>query len=327
MGFGAAGQRFARLLRQNFGNSIKIVVVRRVKNQILISSDLKKSSNQNPILAYQCIEIEDISESFKFHPELAYVASPNSFHFSDAIAFINAKIPVILEKPAGVTHSEVNELANRAKNNNIKIIIPFTTRLHPLFQKLSELLRKEKLNKAESWFRESPAIMHPYELPGNSYITKKEFGGGALLALCHEFDFWYALLGPMENIESHLEYAQKSSNETAETIAEVKLRSKSIPNLHINIDLDLISHTKIRGGRVVTGKQTISWDWTSSELVIQENGVEINRENFPITSDELWSRFINDSVESIQKSRGWDEMTFNSSLQIARIIDDARRGN
>jgi predicted dehydrogenase len=326
VGFGAAGQRFTRLIRENFGDSIKIVVVRRVKNQILISSDLKKSSNQNPIVVYKCIEIEEISESLKFNPEFAYIASPNSLHFSDASNFIKAKIPVILEKPAGITHTEVIELANLAKDKNIKIIVPFTSRLHPLFQKLIDLLSEKKIYKAESWFRESPTIMHPYELASTSYITKREYGGGALLALCHEFDFWYALLGPLENIESQLEYGKNSSPETAEIFAEVKLKSKILPSLEINVGLDLTSQTKCRGGQVTTDTQIISWDWTSAELVIQENSREISREIYSMTGDELWSLFIKDSVESIQKSSGWDEMTFNSSLEIARIIDDARRG-
>jgi len=326
VGFGAAGQRFARLIRENFGDSVKIFVVRRIKNQILISPDLKKSSNENPILVYKCIEIETVSESLKFDPELAYIASPNSLHFSDATTFIRAEIPIILEKPAGITHDEVIQLAQLAKNKNVKIIVPFTTRFHPLFQKLNDLLSDKKIYKAKSWFRESPTIMHPYELESTSYITKKEYGGGALLALCHEFDFWYALLGPMENIESQIDYGNNSSPETAEKFAEVKLRSKILPSLEINVGLDLTSQTKYRGGLVTTDSQIISWDWTSAELVIQENGLEISREIYPMTGDELWSVFIKDSVESIQKSSGWDEMTFNSSVEIARIIDDARKG-
>jgi hypothetical protein len=168
--------------------------------------------------------------------------------------------------------------------------------------------------------------MHPYELESTSYITKKEYGGGALLALCHEFDFWYALLGPMENIESQIDYGNNSSPETAEKFAEVKLRSKILPSLEINVGLDLTSQTKYRGGLVTTDSQIISWDWTSAELVIQENGLEISREIYPMTGDELWSVFIKDSVKSIHKSSGWDEMTFNSSVEIARIIDEARRG-
>jgi ketol-acid reductoisomerase len=64
VGFGAAGQRFARLIRENFGDSVKIVVVRRIKNQILISPDLKKSSNENPIIVYKCIEIETMHKYY-----------------------------------------------------------------------------------------------------------------------------------------------------------------------------------------------------------------------------------------------------------------------
>ncbi len=326
MGFGAAGQRFARLIRENFGNSVKIVVVRRIKNQILISPDLKKSSNKNPVSVYDCTEIEAVSESLKFNPDLAYIASPNSMHLSDAKVFLNARIPIILEKPAGITHAEVIELAQLGIQKNTKIIVPFTTRFHPLFQEIRNLLSDKAIKKAESWFRESPTIMHPYEIADKSYITKKEYGGGALLALCHEFDFWYALFGPMENIESQLDYAEKSNNEFAENFAEVKIKSKQVPNVEINVELDLISQKKHRGGQITANNQIISWDWTSAELVIQENERVISSAVHPITSDELWSLFIKKSLESIQKSSGWDAMTFNSSIEIARIIDDARRG-
>jgi hypothetical protein len=326
VGFGAAGQRFARLIRENFGNSVKLVVVRRIKNQILISPDLEKSSNQNPISVYNCIEIEAVTESLEFNPDLAYIASPNSLHFSDAKVFLNARIPIILEKPAGTTHTEVIELAQLGIQKNTKIIVPFTTRFHPLFQEIRNLLSEKKIKKAESWFRESPTVMHPYEIAEKSYITKKEYGGGALLALCHEFDFWYALFGPMENIESDLDYPEKFNTESAENFAEVKIKSKQVPNIEIKVGLDLISKKKRRGGQITTDNQIISWDWNSAELVIQENEQVISSAAHPITSDELWSVFIKKSLESIQKSSGWDEMTFNSSIEIARIIDDARRG-
>jgi scyllo-inositol 2-dehydrogenase (NADP+) len=83
----------------------------------------------------------DIHEmASKEHIDAVYIASPNSFHCSQAIAFLNKGIHVLCEKPLASNEREVQEMVAAAKKNNTLLMEAVRTTFLPNFQVLREKL-------------------------------------------------------------------------------------------------------------------------------------------------------------------------------------------
>ncbi|TMU88288.1 Gfo/Idh/MocA family oxidoreductase [Bacillus sp. BHET2] len=73
--------------------------------------------------------------------DAVYIASPNSFHSSQAIAFMNKGIHVLCEKPLASNEREVRKMIAAAKKNNVLLMEAVRTTFLPNFQLLQEKLQ------------------------------------------------------------------------------------------------------------------------------------------------------------------------------------------
>ncbi|PFG07282.1 Gfo/Idh/MocA family oxidoreductase [Bacillus sp. es.034] len=76
----------------------------------------------------------------KDHIDAVYIASPNSFHCSQAITFLNKGIHVLCEKPLASNEREVQEMIASAKKNDALLMEAVRTTFLPNFQVLREKL-------------------------------------------------------------------------------------------------------------------------------------------------------------------------------------------
>ena len=59
------------------------------------------------------------------------VASPNESHYEITMAALDRRLPVLCEKPLGMTSDEAAEMADVASRNGVVTMVPFTYRLLP----------------------------------------------------------------------------------------------------------------------------------------------------------------------------------------------------
>ncbi|MEI2663732.1 Gfo/Idh/MocA family protein [Rossellomorea sp. LJF3] len=83
-------------------------------------------------------DIEEMAS--KDHIDAVYIASPNSFHCSQAITFLNKGIHVLCEKPLASNEREVQEMIASAKENDALLMEAVRTTFLPNFQLLREKL-------------------------------------------------------------------------------------------------------------------------------------------------------------------------------------------
>ncbi|MGZ4768919.1 MAG: Gfo/Idh/MocA family protein, partial [Ilumatobacteraceae bacterium] len=62
------------------------------------------------------------------------VASPNSSHFEITMAALDRGLPVLCEKPLGMTADEARQMADTARRHNAVTMVPFTYRFMPTNQ-------------------------------------------------------------------------------------------------------------------------------------------------------------------------------------------------
>ena len=136
----------------------------------------------------------------KDKPDAVIVATPNQFHEKHTISFLNAKIPVLLEKPISNSISKAKKIINSSKKNRTHLLIGYHRRHNSMTTAIKKKIISGKLGKIVSvnvmcwlykhsgWYKEKWRIQK---------------GGGPLgINLVHDIDFICYLLGPVKYVQS-----------------------------------------------------------------------------------------------------------------------------
>jgi predicted dehydrogenase len=125
---------------------------------------------------------EDLLATYD-HIDLAYVSAPHDTMHAICLALIERRIPVVVEKPAGISLQEVTDIRQAAEAAGVPVAVPLVQRGGPVDLWLA---------KAGSSFYESiQFIAGPpdrYPASGNPWMVKlQRAGGGCMVNLAPHF--------------------------------------------------------------------------------------------------------------------------------------------
>lgn len=129
-----------------------------------------------------------------------YIATPHTSHLNYALECMNNKKPVLCEKPVGVSVSEVDQLIESSKQNNVY----FCEAMWTWFGKVAHTVRKWILDGEIGEVKE---INVDYAFPGlmmskNSRVLTPETAGGALLDIgIYPITYCYRIFGYPDEIK------------------------------------------------------------------------------------------------------------------------------
>ena len=107
-----------------------------------------------------------------------YIATPPSLHKEHALQCLNAKKPVLIEKPFALNASEALEIQAAAKANDVFCMEAMWTRFTPLMRKIKAEADNGDLGSIKMLTGRFCLAEAASE---NNHLFKKESGGGALL--------------------------------------------------------------------------------------------------------------------------------------------------
>ena len=115
-GYGLAGRVFHAPLLKGAGFDVAAVVTRNPERMAQVAQDFPE--------AQICSSIEQMVQ---MELDLVVVASANLAHVSDALSAIAAGIPVVIDKPLGITEAEVQRIVDASDTCEVGVI-PFFNR-------------------------------------------------------------------------------------------------------------------------------------------------------------------------------------------------------
>lgn len=126
--------------------------------------------------------------------DIVYIATPNSIHYSQVKLALKRSCHVIVEKPLACLVSEVRELFDLAKQNNVLLMEAITTLSNPAFDKLKELVEIDKIRHINFSFAKQ--TRHYNDYINGKYVTvfDKKMGGGSI------YDLGIYLVYPLLNL-------------------------------------------------------------------------------------------------------------------------------
>jgi len=129
-----------------------------------------------------------------------YVATPHPSHKENVIAALNAKKPVLCEKPFAVNATEAKEMVAAAKANNVALMEAMWARFLPHYGKIREIVASGVLGQITTIHADHGQRLADQNIPR---LVEPSLAGGALLDLgIYPISFAQMILGIPQSITS-----------------------------------------------------------------------------------------------------------------------------
>ena len=130
----------------------------------------------------------------------AYVATPNHLHAEQAVALLEAGIPVLCEKPMAPTATEAAEIVAAAHRTRTAYVTAYDQRHHPAHERMRELVAGGTLGRLAQIRLDYACWVGADWSDDNWRIDRERAGGGAVIDLApHGLDLIERISG--ERIE------------------------------------------------------------------------------------------------------------------------------
>ena len=329
IGLGKIASQFAEAFK-NLENAKLIAVASQDKSKII------KFKNQFQLDEKYCFEdyeklllCDDI--------DVVYIALPNSFHHEWIIKSIKNKKKILVEKPATINFSEIENIKKNYYNKNFFFAEGFMYIYHPQISKVIELLKKETIGKLismETFFGKNIltkknflGIKKNKKIDPKNRKYNKKLGGGVILDLgCYTVSFSTfvaSLISKIDydkvkilNIRKEMGATEVDVDAYAELIFENGFKSK----MSASFSRDLGRKTIIIGSK---GQLIIENTWHATPPVIRI--IDNEEKNFLIEcKDDIFSYEIEAISRNILENKtkpNFPGFTIDETLGNMKIID------
>ncbi len=296
IGYGSIGKRHAKLLSKICGkSSVFILSKKKIKNY--------KS-------------FENLNDVCKINFNYIVVSSPTSAHYNQ-IKFIEKNYKdtlVLVEKP--LLHK-----CKKIKIRNNKFFVGYNLRYHPVIKFLKMKINKKKvfstIINCSSFLPEWRKNIN-YK---NIYSSKKKLGGGVLLDLSHELDYFQFLFGKLKYKNINFIKKNKISDlkVNVEDNAIIQGKQKKMDFL---ININFFSKNICREIILETNNETIKSDLINYSLKIyskKNNSVKKIKLRY---ADTYFEQHLN-----LLKRKFNDLCSFDDGLKLINLIDNLKKNS
>jgi predicted dehydrogenase len=204
--------------------------------------------------------VTEIDAALRLRPQAAVIATPSSLHLQSAIPLARAGCHLLLEKPVSHTMEGVAELQAAHSAGGGQVMVAFQYRHHPGLLAIRRWLEDDAIGRpliARAHYGDYLPGWHPWEDYHQSYSSRADLGGGAVMTLCHPLDYLVWLLGDVTHVTGATA-ADAGMGIDVEDSAEAALKFANgvLGGVHLNYVQRPFSHQLTIAGT----EGTLNWD-------------------------------------------------------------------
>ena len=212
--------------------------LKRLGIQYLAACD-RIADRRDLVQADYCIEtFDDFEKSLSaFNPNIVFVCTPAHLHVPMAQSAITFGADVFIEKPLSLSSEGVNTLISSAQTKKRIVQVGYNMRFHPGIRQVKKVIDAGTIGRIVSaqfnfglylptWWKD-----RDYR---QTYIVKKEVGGGLLFDVSHEIDTARWLIGEVRCV-----------NAFGAIHPEIEMDSPNVLHLNMQFQNDAIAHIEM----------------------------------------------------------------------------------
>ena len=248
--------------------------------------------------------------------DAVYIATPHSFHKEHAILCLQNKKAVLCEKPFAMNLSEVTEMIQVAKENNVLLMEALWSFFLPHFTYVLDIVKSEKFGKLKSL--EADFGFHtPYNT--DSRLFKKDLGGGSLLDIgIYPIFAALATLGEPDAIHAKATFFENGADASCDMVFQYKNAKATLKSTLLE-ETPSVAILKFDKATVKLNRQ---FHQSSSITVIQNNKEEIINFDFKTIGYNYEIEHFNNLLRAGGKES--NIMTFEFSKNLINTLDKVR---
>jgi predicted dehydrogenase len=310
LGLGSIGQRHLRNLK-DLDSKIKFFAYRKKfstptlnTNNKILKADLKKK--------FSITYIKSLNEIKKLNIDCAFICTPSSFHASEVVFLIKENIHCFIEKPLMTSFFQKEKLKKVLFKKKIITMMGYQLKFNPIILYLIKLINgtQSKLGQilnVSIHHGEHIDDFHPYESYKGTYAATKKLGGGVVLSLIHEIDYFLTLFKNYKIIKQSSVASKVSDlNLDVEDIFSGIFLLKNTKNnnkILCNLNLNFFERPKKRQIKII-GTQGSLLACLNSQFIKIYIGKKTKTINFSYKKNDIFKKevkFFLDHVKSKKK--------------------------
>lgn len=194
------------------------------------------------------------------------VASPPSVHAAQAIAALEAGVPVLLEKPPTTSLADAEAVALAQTEHASPLLLGYTYRWWEPLVELRRRLDDGAVGRplsARFLMSANLEDWHPWERYQDFFMSSEELGGGALLDESHFTDLMIWFFGSPDSLYAQVE---RLSDLEIGTDDSVEILASWDSGLRASIHLDLYGRPHEKRITIVGTDGTLDWSFDPNQL-------------------------------------------------------------
>jgi len=271
VGLGGVGQRHARNLRSLLSGRLELLAYRVRGLTQVIGPTLEVDTNRNVENELDIQAFPDLGSALAHRPDIAFICNPTSLHVETAMACLERGCDLFIEKALSDRLHGVDELIHAAERMQRIVMVGYQFRFHPCVRTLRAVIESGVLGDivaVRAVIGEYLPGWHPYEDYRESYAAKASLGGGVVLTQVHEFDYLYALFGPIKSVYAlggHWSRLDIDVEDVASILMEGTIANRPLP---IHLHQDYLQMPAVRQCEVVGDQGKAVIDFRSLSVTV-----------------------------------------------------------
>ncbi len=249
--------------------------------------------------------------------DVVYIATPHVFHYEHTLMCLTNKKAVLCEKPFAMNVSEVKEMIDTAKRNNVFLMEALWTYFLPHYRYVLNVIESEELGAIKS-LKADFGFATTFD--PNGRIFNKNLGGGSLLDVgIYPLFAALSILGYPDEIEATAKIGKTGVDETC--TMQLSYNNGVFASLFSAITQKTNTEAIIQ---LEKGTITINSRFHEpSSVTIYQNGKSKLYE-FEVTTNGYSFEAIHAQEMLLQKRTESTIMSFGKSLQLITLLDEVR---
>ena len=322
VGLGSAGQRHLRVLHNKIGLNNQVYVYRGAHRRGLISENLQSEDfNNDPIKVYGAKEITQLEEISTINWDLAIIATPPSSHLQYFERIVGNSERILVEKPFAINLSEALTMRKQAIQSRKPVFVGYQLSFHRIVNLIADWIGTiGEIEKCQTQFSESMSDMNPFRNMHSHHLSTAD-GGGAFMALSHDIDLIFLILGVTEFKNCDFENVVISEQKA---IMECVLTAEIIKNdktFLLESFFSLMEGQRVRNCIILGALGSIEWNLITGEfLVLDSKRTVIFSQFLSFEKDHMFRQ----EIDFLLRIEEIDEIclgNLNRSITIANMND------